>query len=649
VQPSDLGLLVTAGSVAVSPDGRRVVVVVNRVDLTGNTYRSQLWLHDESGPPRPLTRGEHDAQPTWSPDGRLLAFTSRRGDKRSQSTIHVLPMSGPGETITIATMPEAASGLQWSPDGKYLAFASRTQDSRYGEDDEAKHPPRRIARFFSRLDNEGWVVDRPMHVYVVAADGTEPPRNLTPGEFEFANPSWLADSSGVIVEGRAHDTWDLDFAQDLYRVGLDGMRTELTHQTGVYRMPSVSPDGTVVAFVGHDDPTLYPQNAKIGVLELTSGSRRWLTLGLDRTFEPTGGSRAPRWDGDGLVVGAEDRGDVRVYRVELDGSTPVAMTPADATAKSFDLAGGTLACSISTIDRPAELFVGGTRATTLSDRFVAVAAPVGAERFTAPSTNGVEVDGWILTPPDLDPTRRYPVLLNVHGGPHSQYGNTFFDEAQVQAAAGFVVVMSNPRGSSGREEAWGQAILGPNHPVKAGGGWGSVDVDDVHAVLDEALRRHSFCDPDRVGMIGGSYGGWMATWLAATSKRFRAVCSERAVNNMLTEEYTSDIATEFRVEHGPTHLDSPDDYLRISPITFVRDIDTPMLLLHSENDLRCPISQAEELFVALRLLGKDVEFHRFPGEGHELSRSGSPVHRRQRMEIILEYFGRHLGSSTPPS
>ena len=181
--------------------------------------------------------------------------------------------------------------------------------------------------------------------------------------------------------------------------------------------------------------------------------------------------------------------------------------------------------------------------------------------------------------------------------------------------------------------------MGPKHDTIPGPGWGSVDVDDILAVLDAALARYRFCDPDRVGMLGGSYGGYMATMLAGLhSHRFRAICTERAVNNLLSEEWSSDIATAFRTVHGPDIIEDADEYTRMSPIRYARNIDVPMLILHSENDLRCPIVQAEELFVALRLLGKDVTFYRFPAEGHELSRSGSPVHRRMRFEIILDFF-----------
>jgi dipeptidyl aminopeptidase/acylaminoacyl peptidase len=213
----------------------------------------------------------------------------------------------------------------------------------------------------------------------------------------------------------------------------------------------------------------------------------------------------------------------------------------------------------------------------------------------------------------------------------------------MQAAAGFVVVMCNPRGSSGRHTSWGQSIRGPKNEKSPGTGWGTVDVDDVMAVLDHALATYPFCDRDRVGMLGGSYGGYMATILAGRfSDRFRAVCSERAANNLVTEEYTADVAGAFRTIHGPTVLDDAEEYVRMSPIRHVRDITCPVLIIHSEDDLRCPINQAEELFVAMRLLGKDVTFYRFPAENHELSRSGSPVHRKMRAEIILEYFTERL-------
>jgi dipeptidyl aminopeptidase/acylaminoacyl peptidase len=252
-----------------------------------------------------------------------------------------------------------------------------------------------------------------------------------------------------------------------------------------------------------------------------------------------------------------------------------------------------------------------------------------------------------MRPAGVPEGERVPVLLSIHGGPMTQYPNLWFDEFQMWAGAGYAVVYCNPHGSTGGSEAWVRSIRPPEASTVPGTGWGGIDADDVLAVLDAALEREPLLDRDRVGVLGGSYGGYMTSWLIGHSNRFAAACSERAVNNLLTLETASDAAGLFRFEFGATHLDAPDAYLRMSPITYVRDIETPVLILHSEDDLRCPIEQADQLFIALRLLGKPVEYWRFPREGHELSRSGSPRHRVQRAEIILDWFGRHLGGTRP--
>ncbi len=630
----------SAGAPALSPDGTRIAFVVASIDLKKNVTNSRVWLDGA-----PITVGPHDGNPEWSPDGRFLAFTSRRGEKKGDSTLHILPVAGPGETRTVCTMPDGLGDLAWSPDGVWIAFTTRTRDVRYEAEDVTWQAPRKMEHFFSRLNGEDWTFDRPQHIYVVAADGTGTPRNLTPGESQHDGIAWLPDSSAIVTSGQRHEGWDRDLAVDLYVVPLDGVGEirALTKRTGSYVSPSVSPDGRLVAFLGDDDMSTYPQNTKVGVISIDGGEHRWISTGLDRTFAPTGGFRAPIWiDDESLYTSAEDRGDTHLYRVDVDGRDPERITSGAITVHGFDAVAGSVAYVRGTVERSAEIHTLDGPVTAITKRFL------GWEKFTAPCADGsAEIDAWIMRPADFDPATSYPVLLNVHGGPFAQYGESFFDEAQMQAAAGFAVLMSNPRGGSGRHTAWGQSILGPKHPKVPGTGWGSVDTDDVLAVLDTALERYAFCDAERVGMIGGSYGGYMATLLAARhGDRFKAICSERAVNNLLSEEWSSDIGTVFRVEHGPNPVEDPDEYLRMSPSTWVRDIHVPMLIIHSEEDYRCPINQAEELWVALRLLGRDVTFYRFPGENHELSRSGSPVHRRMRAEIILDFFAERLGRDT---
>src|SRR3954453_374799 len=322
----------------VNPDGAHVACVVSTIDLDENTTRSRVWLDG-----LPVTAGPFDSQPTWSPDGRWLAFTSRRGEKKGDSTLHLLPVSGPGEVRTICTMPDGLDNVAWSPNGNWIGFTSRTRDARYDAKDVSWQAPRKVDRFFSRLNGEDWIFDRPQHVYVVRADGTGKPRNLTPGEFQHGTLAWFGDSSGLVVEAQRHADFDRDLAHDLYLVPLDGEITALTHQTGLYDNPSVSPDGTMIAFTGFDDAGVYPQNVSVGVMAVDGSDRRWISQDLDRTFMPTSGVRSPVWlDDERLLATAEDRGDTHVYELHVDGRAPKSVTDGRLVVTDFDAAGGVI-------------------------------------------------------------------------------------------------------------------------------------------------------------------------------------------------------------------------------------------------------------------------------------------------------------------
>jgi dipeptidyl aminopeptidase/acylaminoacyl peptidase len=385
-----------------------------------------------------------------------------------------------------------------------------------------------------------------------------------------------------------------------------------------------------------------PHHGQIAVMRADGSDRRILTASLDRQCAPFPLVREPVWDGDRIGFAVEDGGNVHVYAVAADGSgEPELLVGGEQYTGLYDVRDGVVVYTASTHASPHELFsADGTRITSVGDDFAAGREFADVERFTAVAADGTEVDAWLVRPPGFDEGRRYPVLLTIHGGPFTQYGTGFFDEVQVYAGAGYCVLFSNPRGGSGYSEAWGRAIRGPGGD--AGPGWGTVDYEDLMGVVDTALEQFPFLDAERLGVLGGSYGGYMASWIVGHTKRFKAALSERAVNHLVSAFGSSDVFWIFERQFGGPMWENVDKWLQMSPATYAREIETPLLVVHSENDLRCNVEQGEHLFTLLRLLGKEVEMLRFPAESHELSRSGSPLHRVQRFEAILEWFGRYL-------
>lgn len=641
MRPEDVHELTWVADPRVAPDGRTAAVVVWRIDREANEYASAIWLVplDGSGAPRPFTSGEkQDAAPRWSPDGSSLAFVSNRERERKQ--LYVIPSAG-GEGRRLTDLDEDVSEPVWSPDATRLAFSARVRDPAYEEDEDKLRRPRRLTRLQYKLDDVGWTGDRPRHIFTVPADGSAPPTQLTHGDYEDQHPAWSPDGTRIAFDSARHEDWDIELFHDIYLVEANGGEpTALSGSAAWHEAPAWSPDGSLIACFfapgGFDDP----RHGQVAVLDAATGDRRILTSTLDRNCTPYPEIREPVWDGDTVLFVLEDQGNNHLYRAPADGSgAPEPILGGEQWVTGFDSAGGRLVHTATTATSPAELFSGERGLTEVTRPFRDARALAEPERFTALSADGTEIEAWLMRPQGFEPGRRFPVLLSIHGGPFTQYGNKFLDEFQVFAGAGYAVLYSNPRGSSGYSEAWGRAIRGPDD---GGPGWGTVDYDDLMAVVDEALQRFDFCDPERLGVLGGSYGGYMTSWIVGHTDRFRAACSERAVNNFILEAGASDIGWAFKGYVGSHWFEAPDTYLKISPSTYAANITTPLLILHSEHDLRCPIGNAEELFSILRLLRREVEFVRFPAESHELSRSGSPAHRVMRFETILDWFARHL-------
>jgi len=624
-----------------SPDGRTIAYVVWGIDRDANAYRSAIHLVpvDGSAPPRQLTAGEkEDAAPRWSPDARSLAFVSKAESEKKQ--LYLIPAEG-GEVRRLTDLSEDVKEVVWSPDGMRLAFSARVPDPAYAESDEKRRAPRRITRLQYKLDDAGWTTDRRQHLFTVPADGSADPLQITSGDYEDGYPAWSPEGTRIAFASARAEDWDVDVVRDIYLIdAVGGEPARVTDSSGWCAAPSWSPDGSLIAFRYTPGRFDDPRHTQIAVVDAEGGDRRILTSALDRNCSPYPELREPIWDGDRIVFAVEDRGNTHLYRMHADGSAePKLVVRGEITLTGYDAQRGMMVHTATTPSSPPELYSGERRLTEAGRSFSEARELVEAERFTAVSADGSEVDAWIMRPAGFEPGRRYPVLLNVHGGPFAQYGSRFLDEFQVYAGAGYVVLFSNPRGSSGYSEAWGRAIRGPSN---GGPGWGSVDFEDLMAVTDEALRRFDFCDPERLGVLGGSYGGFMTSWIVGHTDRFRAACSERAGNNLVSAFGSGDLDWMLKGYIGAFLFEDVDAYLHISPTTYAQNIRTPLLILHSENDLRCHVEQAEQLFTTLRLLGREVELVRFPGEGHELSRSGSPAHRVMRFEIIVEWFGRHL-------
>jgi dipeptidyl aminopeptidase/acylaminoacyl peptidase len=624
-----------------------VAFVVTEIDRESNEYHGAVWVapFDGSAEPRPFTSGERrDTTPRWSPDGKWLAFASNRGgDEKTPMNLYVIPAEG-GEARRLTDRKESVEEIAWSPDSKRIAFSSRARDTAYEEEDDKKREPRRFRRVFHKLDSVGFTGDRRKHVFLVDLEGGEP-RQLTSGDFEHGSPVWSRDGKHIVVDGLRDENWDVELISRLYRidVGGDGEPTALTGDEASYEALAFSPDGSRIAYRMTPEDGTYPHHSQIGVMNADGSDPTVLTSSLDRQCGPYPDTREPIWDGDRIVFSVEDGGNVHVYAVAADGSSaPEPILDGERVISGYDVRDGKVAFVSSTYTTLRELHVGpeGRSVTNVGAAFTGGRELAETERFTARSADGYEVDAWIVRPAGFEPGKRYPALLNIHGGPFAQYGTGFFDENQVYAGGGYVVLFSNPRGGSGYSEEHGRAIRGPL--ADAGPGWGSVDYDDVMAVVDTALEQFDFIDPERLGVIGGSYGGFMTSWIIGHTNRFKAAISERAVNNLVSMFGSSDLFWVFERQFGGPMWENVDAYLERSPSTYAQQMETPVLVLHSEQDLRCNIEQGEHLFTLLRLLGKEVEMVRFPSESHELSRAGSPRHRQLRFETILEYFGRYL-------
>lgn len=641
MRPRDLARLRVPEAPTLSPDGASVCYSLTRIDLDADAYRSELWIAptDGSQPPRRLTRGPRDTTPRFSPDGRWLAFLRAADDGPAQ--LHVLPLAG-GEPRRVAEHPLGVRSPAWAPDARRIAYVAPVPEpGRYGTDEgrpPEKEPPRRITTRKYRLDAVGWTIDRRPHVFVVdALDEHAEPRQLTDGDCDDAQPAWRPDGEEIAFVSARHPERDLDLVTDVYAVPAGGgTPRRVSASTMRANRPAYTPDGARIAFAGNGAP-LDIVGRTTGVWSVPADGSHAPVRHTDEELHdidlPLAGEPLPLLcDGPTVTTVRLWRGAVELVRFDLASGTATPLVDGARQVSGFAAAAGVVAATVADPTTPGEVVVldHDGKERTLTDYGGELAADVPVHpllELTGRADDGYPVHGWVVKPPGRGP---FPVLLNVHGGPHTQYGWQLFDEAQVYASAGYAVVMGNPRGSQGYGQAHGRAV------VRA---LGDRDEADLLALLDAALADDDL-DGGRVGVMGGSYGGFMATLLAARhGRRFAAAIVERALIAFDSFAGSSDIGSTFPDVIAGSE---PERQAEQSPLTHAGGIACPVLIIHSEQDLRCPLEQAQRLYAHLQRRGVPTELLVFPGEGHELSRSGLPSHRLARFEAILDWWARHL-------
>ena len=651
----------------ISPDAQTVAFVRVTVNEKDNTYETSLYsVPVGGGTPARMTGGTRDTTPRWSPDGKWIAFV--RPNEKDTPQIHLLPMRG-GEARALTDLPKGAGGPVWSPDGRMIAFTSTTVADDLKKPDPAAKPERTsdvkvVTRAVYRANGNPTYVDpdRHAHIWTVpvplsndAADKQEA-RAITSGDFDERGTQWSPDGSRLyFVSDRVAESYYNAGDADLYSVpAAGGALTKVASIDGPIGSIAVSPDGKKIAFVGtlNGQPIRSYSQPDLWVVDATPGSRpNNLTESYD--FDVSSGiggdQSAPRgenpkpivWstDGQSLVVATAERGSSNLMRVSIPSGRIEAFTTGTHDVAAFTAAkNGTIAATISTQTNIGDIAIvrgPGNPAliTHVNDAVFSEIAQSEPEEIWYPSFDGRKVQGWILKPPDFDPAKKHPMILEIHGGPHAAYGNVYTHEFQWMAAKGYVVLFTNPRGSTSYGQEFGNLIQ-YRYP--------GDDYKDLMAGVDDVVKR-GYVDPNRLGVTGGSGGGLLTNWTITQTQRFKAAVAQRDIADWYGFWFTADFTLFQPTWFRKAPWEDPQDFAARSPITHVANVTTPLMLVLGDADYRTPPGEGGEMmFRALKYRKIPTVMVRFPRETHELSRSGEPMHRVERLQHIVGWMDKWL-------
>ncbi|GHF16513.1 acyl-peptide hydrolase [Kordiimonas sediminis] len=646
----DIFNLEYATGAQLAPDGKSVVYERRSMDIMTDSTRSNIWSVTLDGAKHtPVLSGKASYRmPRFSPDGTRMAYVSAVEGK---TQIYVRWLDS-GQTARVTDLQMAPSSLSWSPDSRHIAFSMFVpgkQTSLFTLPPKPKGATwagnaKVIDSVTYRRDGSGYVPTGFSHVFVVPADGGTP-RQVTSGDFHHRGSiGWLADNKTIVLSANRSEDWEYETDSEIYAVDtLTGDYRALTDRKGPDAAPIVSKDGSKIAYLGFDDTLMSSQNANLYVMNADGSSKRSLTDDLDR------GVSGIEWslDGRGIYYSYDDHGKTLVAYASTAGSSRIITNQVGGTSLGrpytsgdFTVAGDSrIVFTQNRTDRPADLAVVDrigrvTPLTSLNEDVFAHKKMAAISEITFKSSHdGRDLQFWIATPPDFDPSKKYPLLLEIHGGPHSAYGPTFSAEVQMYAAKGYVVVYGNPRGSTSYGAEFAN-LIHHNYP--------SEDYNDLIDAVDQVVAK-GYIDEDQLYVTGGSGGGVLTAWIVGNTDRFRAAVVAKPVINWASFSLTADGApyfTKYWFPDMPWNI--PDHYWKRSPLSLVGNVSTPTMLLTGEVDYRTPMSETEQYYQALKLRKIDTAMVRIPGASHGIY--AKPSNLVQKIGNILAWFDKYKGA-----